>query len=412
MRYAVLALGACALLSAQTETLDRLFAERHYIELAAALSSAADLSPAQRVFYRGILANRRNDAADSIANLEIALPSADAAHLKVAYYVLADDYSKTFRYADAAGVYRKIEQRFSASLPGKEHQDVRDSLRKWEALSHAEPQTVRIEQPFVVNRTRDEAGILTVPASFHDETVACVLDTGANYSVLTLSLAKSLGLALSDATIPVDSITGGEVPAQLAVVPEFHLGAALVKNAVFLIFDDKDLYIAPIKHQIRGIIGFPVIAALGRLTFHQNGDIEIGGAAASAGSEPNLYLEERTPLVAATTDGKTLLFTLDSGATQSVLFASYYKMHRADFSGKPVPQDSTGAGGTRSNLAFYKESLELKFGGKIAHLSHVPVYTEKLGTGHDFFYGNLGQDVLRQFDRYTLDFRNMRLELE
>ena len=408
-------LVASALLSAQTETLDKLLADRNYMGLAAALSSSASRSPEQTAFYRGILANRRNAAADSIANLEIAIPAldaaSDAAHLKVAYYILADDYSKMFRYADAAGVYRKIDRRFGASLPRKERQEVRDSLRKWESLSRAEPQTVRMEQSFVINRTRNEAGILTVPARFQDETVPCVFDTGANYSVLTLSLAKALRLALSEATIPVDAITGGEVAARLAVVPEFRLGAAVVNNAIFLVFDDKDLYIAPIKHQIRGIIGFPVIAALGPMTFHQNGEIDFGGPVSNAG-EPNLYLEERTPLVAAVTDGQTLLFTLDSGATQSVLFAPYYKLHRAQFSGKPATQNSTGAGGTRANRAFYKESLELKFGEKAARLSHVPVYTEKLGTGHDFFYGNLGQDVLKQFERYTLDFQRMRLELE
>ena len=159
-----------ALLSAQTETLDRLFADRNYIELAAALHNSANLSPEQAAFYRGLLANRRNAAADSIINLEIALPALEAAndlaHLKVAYYILADDYSKTFRYADAASVYRKVERRFGASLPHQERQDVRDSLRKWEALSRAEPQTVRIEESFVINRTRDEAGILTVPVRF------------------------------------------------------------------------------------------------------------------------------------------------------------------------------------------------------------------------------------------------------
>ncbi len=412
MRLALLSLLGAGVLAAQTEPLDRLFAERSYIELAAALSSAANLSAEQQAFYQGILANRRNAAAESIAKLESVLPALEASALKVAYYVLADDYSKTFRYAEAARVYRQIERRFGGSLARKERQDVRDSLRKWESLSSAEPQTVRIDESFTMNRTRDDAGILTVPARFGDETVPCVFDTGASYSVLTSSLAKSLGLTLSETTIPVDAITGGEVAARLAVVPEFRLGSAVVKNAVFLVFEDRDLYIAPLKLQIRGIVGFPVIAALGRLTFHRNGDIEIGGASSGATGEPNLYLEERTPLVAAAIDGKALLFALDSGATQSVLFAPYYKMHRAEFSGKPVPQDSTGAGGTRANLAFYKESLELRFGEKAARLSHVPVYTEKLGTSHDFFYGNLGQDVLKQFERYTLDFKNMRLELE
>jgi hypothetical protein len=224
-----------------------------------------------------------------------------------------------------------------------------------------------------------------------------VFDTGANYSVLTLSLAKSLGLALSEATIPVDAITGGEVAARLAVVPEFRLGAAVVKNAVFLVFEDRDLYIAPLKHQIRGIVGFPVIAALGRLTFRQTGEIEIGmtrSSAADAG-EPNLYLEERTPLVAAASGGQTLLFTLDSGATQSVLFATYYKLHRAEFSGKPVAQDSTGAGGTRANLAFYKESLELH--SEARRLSHVPVYTRSRHRPR-FFYGNSARRA-EEFER-------------
>ena len=355
MRVGLLALVACALLSAQTETLDRLFAERNYIELAAALSASANLSPEQTAFYRGLLANRRNAAADSIASLQIALPvleaANDQAHLKVAYYILADDYSKTFRYADAASVYRKIDRRFSASLPRKERQDVRDSLRKWESLSRAEPQTVRSDQSFVINRTRDEAGILTVPARFQDQTVPCVFDTGANYSVLTLSLAKALGLSLSEATIPVDAITGGEVAARLAVVPEFRLGAAVVKNAIFLIFEDRDLYIAPIKHQIRGIIGFPVIAALGRLTFQKNGEIEIGAANTTDAGAPNFYLEERTPLVAAATDGKPKIPFFSRRPAAGLFFSFAPKNQSFSSSLFPPPQKSTSRGApTPANL--------------------------------------------------------------
>src|SRR5271154_3955928 len=175
MRPCVLALGVSAVLCAQTENLDRLFAERNYIELAAALNNSANLSPELAAFYRGILANRRNAAADSIANLEIALPAletaGDLAHLKVAYYILADDYSKTFRYAGAADVYRKINRRFGASVPRQERQDIRDSISKWESLSRAQPQTVQIEQSFVIARSRDEGGIFTVPARFQNDVI-------------------------------------------------------------------------------------------------------------------------------------------------------------------------------------------------------------------------------------------------
>src|SRR5258708_1191008 len=72
---------------APSASLDQLFPERRYIELEAALKA----SPTDDVYFRGLLANRRNAATDSIAKLESVLPALEKAResgrLKTAYYV-------------------------------------------------------------------------------------------------------------------------------------------------------------------------------------------------------------------------------------------------------------------------------------------------------------------------------------
>jgi hypothetical protein len=102
-----------------------------------------------------------------------------------------------------------------------------------------------------------------------------LLDTGANFSVVTKSFAKRLGLrALPGFTQTTSGISGIENPLQVAVMPTLEMGGAELHNVVVLIFDDANLNVSLGKeaYQIQGIIGYPVFQALGVITFlHEGG---------------------------------------------------------------------------------------------------------------------------------------------
>jgi hypothetical protein len=68
-----------------------------------------------------------------------------------------------------------------------------------------------------------------------------------------------------------------------------------------------------------------------------------------------------------------------------------------------------GAGGMRQVQAYTLAPLVLRIGGREATVPQVRVYAERTTDDSERLYGNLGQDVIRQFEAMTLDFRRMQL---
>ena len=73
-----------------------------------------------------------------------------------------------------------------------------------------------------------------------------------------------------------------------SVWPSRHLrlGRAHLQHVVFLVISDDSLFVGPLKHQIRGILGLPVLRALGRVGIAANGDLRIEPGRTAKGPEP------------------------------------------------------------------------------------------------------------------------------
>ena len=106
-----------------TTDLDQLLRQRHYLELESALTSKSTLSPTDRNFFEGVIANRRNRVVESIRTLEPLLASLSVTNKEraiIALSTLADDYEKAFRYSNAADAYAQLETRFGLSMTENE----------------------------------------------------------------------------------------------------------------------------------------------------------------------------------------------------------------------------------------------------------------------------------------------------
>jgi hypothetical protein len=82
-----------------TTDLDQLLRQRQYLELESALTSKSTLSPTDRNFFEGVIANRRNRVVESIRTLEPLLASLSVTNKEraiIALSTLADDYEKAF----------------------------------------------------------------------------------------------------------------------------------------------------------------------------------------------------------------------------------------------------------------------------------------------------------------------------
>lgn len=365
-------------------------------------------------FYRAAAAVAFNRPDEAIPELRRFVASreaaADPARRQSAYELLGDAYVRTFRYAEAAEVYAALVGEASADSSGRENAANVRGL--WGALAGTPAQTVEAPGPVRLTTTRDHANLVNVRVESDGQSIDFVYDTGANLSTVTASTAREMGFRVLADSVRVGSSTGGNSYARVAVAPELRIGGARVRNAAFLVFPDSALSFPQINYQIRGIIGFPVIAGFGATTLTREGELVLGDTAdADAAGEQNLCLRGLMPLVAAEHAGERLHFGFDTGAQSTALYPPFHAARReaVEAGGEPSTVQVGGAGGMRQVRAYTLSPLVLRIGGREATVPQVRVYVEPTSSDSDRFYGNIGQDVIRQFEAMTLDFRRMQL---
>src|ERR1700676_2249091 len=261
-----------------------------------------DLSASDRAFYTGMLANRKNEVSDSIRLLEpLARTIAQVSkyHAEVIFCTLADDYAKSFRYGDAADTYSLLS-RMPGYKDGESGCHAGLEAERWELLRGAPAQSTTVTSPFLVNENRTAAGFIEVAIQAPNFSDHWILDTGANLSAITRTVANQLGLKLSNASSTAQGSNGIFVRVHTAVIPEIQLGGATILNVAVLVFEDRDLAFPQIPYEIHGSIGFPVLESLGRITFHEDGKFAVQETTKAAGvRSSNLYLERFTVLIQA-----------------------------------------------------------------------------------------------------------------
>ncbi|HEX8674485.1 MAG TPA: retropepsin-like aspartic protease, partial [Longimicrobium sp.] len=330
---ALLALAACAPAarmspSPSADTLATLYRARDCFGLRDALRDArGELS-----FYRAAEASAFNRTDDAVAHARRFIGSPGRAGdtlLAEAHSIMGEAHAKAYRYADAARAY-------SAAAPlardSAARAEAANAAALWGALATVPPQTVERAPEVRLATARDRAGLLTTEVEVGGKRIPFVWDTGAGLSTITDSTAVELGLRIVEAAVQVGSATGQRSAARLAVAPELRLGGATVRNAVFLVLPAASLSFPQIGYRIRGIVGYPVIAALGPTTHLRAGGIvlEAPAPAARPGAASNLCLDGMAPRLAVSHAGRRMHVGLDTGAQTTSLFPPFLAANREE----------------------------------------------------------------------------------
>jgi len=372
----------------------------------------------ERDYFEGVLANRSGQVNESIRLLDSALPEIRTSYRSraaMALETLADDYNKSFRYADAARAYDDLLAHFGDQLNGEELQGTKDDAGVAHLLRGAPAQSIVWHGPTRLKTERDAIGSLVTELTANGIRENWLLDTGANMSVVSRSFARRLGLQpLPGFGQTMSGLTGIENPLQVAVLPVLKMGGATLRNVVVLILDDANLNIKlPNKsYQINGIIGYPVFRSLGTVRFHRNSFLEAGSPAQHGTSETRMYMRFLMPVIQCETAGKDLPFTFDTGADGTFLSVRYYEQFRDGVSKWKEGENATaGGGGMVRRKIYLLPELNLKVGTSVATIRNVPIFPTTIGSDKDALYGNLGQDFVAGFESFTLDFVKMTFSL-
>lgn len=392
--------------------LDALYKSKQYFDLRDELAKHSRRKSAKLLFYRGVIANRFNQNANAIKFLRQYIASSDTDNLAEAYEELADSYTKTYQYRQAAETYKILTERFKDRISPEKIADHKNSYGLWNSLKDIAPQSTSITRDLRLQAKRDKADLLNLPVTINGQKMDLVFDTGANLPVITASTAKRLGLKIIESSVSVGSSTDSHVNSKLAVA-DVKIGDAVIKNAVFLVFDDRLLYFPQITYQINGIIGFPIIESLGNFTVTQKNEFIVNLKPANSKAGQNLCLDGLLPLVAGFYHGRRMTFSLDSGADRSMFYQSFFKADEQNIKKLAKPQKIKlgGAGGTQEVNGFIFD-LDINIANKKARFENASVASEVSNENSKYLYGNLGQDLIKQFAKMTMNFKTMQIIFE
>jgi predicted aspartyl protease len=317
-------------------------------------------------------------------------------------HLRASNYAAALRALDAAAAAGDTSQTDDERLGAKQTRDVAYALRAQLPQIHEPPRHGAVEI------SRDSADLARATGSVNGREQEFVLDTGAGYSTVTRSTAVKLGLRLLPDNISVGATAVKAVPAQLAMADEVTIAGNRFRNVVFLVLADEALSFGAGLYKIDAILGFPVLARLGRIEFARKGGEEELRIAPS-GEPPrmrDLYLDMLRPMVVVEVAGAgRVRMLLDSGARRSALsalFGSTYPTLLADAESRT--KTIGGAGGSKKIEVRTLEDVTVVVDERPRKLESVDVeVTDEKATEH----GVVGQDLLRADGGFALDFNTM-----
>lgn len=323
---------------------------------------------------------------------------------------LAGALERLGRYGEAAQAWSQALQRTPAN--DRDRADEANTAQLNEALRDVPTQTVRVDDSWTVQARRNALGTWNVPVAVNGAAGDWIFDTGANMSAITESEARRMKLVVRETTTYVSGSTGKKNPLRLAIANDLRFGGARFENVVFLVLEDQSLYVAPIKQQINGILGLPLIRALGSVAMSADGLMRAEGATPAQPGEPNLFFQELTPMIAAVHGGHELQMFLDTGNNTTFLYpSSRLALSASERSHlKKKREKMGGAGGVTKRTAEVIPSLRFEILRREVELKTLSLLSKQPLGGMGHRDGVFGADVLAR--GFTLDFRAMQFRLQ
>ena len=407
--------------------LQGLLADHQYARIAAEL----DQLPAEdSKLYRGVLANRSNDSRKSIELLEPLVEhvsaSGDTAKEKLLRQALAEDYLRLGDLNKAAVAYEALESRLGSNLSPDEQDAIEMPVKLLPLAKDNPPMTVEPCDPFTLQYEYDPLGLMLVPVFVDANPKSWMLDPTAPFNLMDRATAAEVGLKVSPETATIHTLTGKPIQVHMAVVPRFTIGGRLtLRNMTVFVFDAADYYFPQSKYHVEGVLGFPALSALAKITVTNHAAIQVDPtkegstphkeAAAQAGVP--FYLDGEQIIVALGKGDDTRaqdddrIFAVDAGGQQTYFTSRYFAEHAAEFNEQKLTDYSVP--GMQPQPSYLADTVRLSVAKSQVELHYVPVLTQPLGSAAlDDVYGVLGLDALGQLRSYTFDYQTMRFSVE
>ena len=370
-----------------------------------------DLSDSHQKFVEAFLDNafnrleESNNQINQLIKAESNLP--DSLILEL-YKIKEDNYVKLFDYKEAKNALITILKDYKDLLSENEINGIENSLKIWSALENEPKQKTFIKDAVRLKIEKDKVGLNNLKVSKGKDSLNFIFDTGANLSTVPKSTAQLFGMKIIPVDIEVGTITGEKVPAQIAVCPEFKLDNIEILNSIFLVLDDNALAFPQIDYQIYGVLGFPVIEALREIQITRDGYFIVPKEETKNSFESNMAMDGLTPLIYI----NQRHFTFDTGADRTLFYHSYYIENQKEIDKNYKPEKiSFGGAAGRKEFDGYVISVNINILDKEITLKDIQLLKEKIKDS-ETVYGNIGQDLIKQFHKMTMNFDRMFIKFD
>lgn len=370
-----------------------------------------DLSKTHQKFVEAFLDNafnkleESNDQIAQLINRKSNLP--DSLILEL-YKIKEDNHIKLYEYREAKNALTTILSDFKNFLSDDEINGIENSLKIWTALGNEPKQETLIMKDVRMKMEKDKFGLNNLIVSNGSDSLNFIFDTGANISTVSRSTAEKFNMKIIPVDIQVGTVTGDKVPAQIAVCPQFRLDNIEIRNAIFLVPDDSALSIPQVDYQIYGILGFPVIEALCEIQITLDGYFIVPEEVTEIQSESNMAMDGLMPLIYI----DQMHFDFDTGNTKTMFYHSYYIDNREEIDKNYKPERISFAGGAGSKeFDGFIITVKMNVLDKEVTLKEIHLLKEKIKP-HETGYGNIGQDLIQQFDKMTINFDKMFIKFD
>jgi len=398
------------------KTLQSLLNDGEYFKLKSELQKSGSLLPADKLqFYQAFVESAFNKGKNSILMTESLLTKnntslSDSARVDL-MLLLRDNYFKSYQYKKASETGKSILKDYKSVLGDRVH-DIENTLLIHESLRDIPPQRVDLKQVTLKWRP-NRLGLIEIPIKTKASTLGIAFDTRAHTSTVTQSFAKKLGLKILNVSFEESSgITGIKFKSGLGIADSLYIGDILIQNAVFQVLPDEQLRFPSLDYTLDGILGFQVITKFKEVHIFQGGEFTILPTSTPSKLN-NLAFDGSTTVISAISDNDTISFHLDTGATGTEFYGNYFKRfkNRIINNGRLETVESGGVGGNIQTQVYILPNVNFEISGKKIELKEIAVRTESAFKGQKY-NGNIGQDVIKQFDEMILNFESMYLDFK
>ena len=397
---------------------DSLYSERRLFELSdSILAWNGPTSPATR-FYRGIVAHAFNDNDRAIAALAPLIDSMpqgfSSTQLADAANALGDSYRRVFRYRESAAIYRKVLRATGSVLDST----TRTAFESWaaigDALADVPPQRITWTAEANTTPVANDSVSFELAATVNGDGIRASfgIDPSAQLTILDSTSAAMHAVRLLNGAVRT-IVAGRQLSGRIGVIRTLDIGPASLANVVVLVLADDSLKAAYNWSHAGGVVGLPVLSALGGVTFTRDGHIALSspGADNDTATVSNIALGGDATILEALYAGRRISMLLDANAGHTLLYPLFLQQFSSAASGATLTTYvGLQHGGAIVSLASYVlPNLTISIGGRSIRLGSVNALMHDEVPQSRFYMGALGKDALQTADRVTLDFSAMTI---